>query len=313
MAQLVRVPRSHRGGQWFESTNDHLKCFGKFNFMGIEYLAGIQPGQKIDLSGFKNKAENNLTKDSVLESYLPFLKKTLESIAGKNNADFSGFLNADNRISIDGREAEGDKKLVSAQKEAFRTDVRKTEEDWTRDTEKDASNLTEIALTILLDKYLGDDFIVARSSEYDDYNNGVDQVIIYKPTGEVVCGFDEVIGKDGNDGGEKKKKKLENIMAKGGARVKYGAKLENNKLVRSEIKNVPAFFMGISKKELGMLLKSLKDNPDKKNETENEIFSKLLTSLESQVDNQAIDGQLKTKTDLMLRKFREATNAQEMN
>lgn len=30
LAQLVRAPRSHRGGQWFESTNDHINIFNKF-------------------------------------------------------------------------------------------------------------------------------------------------------------------------------------------------------------------------------------------------------------------------------------------
>lgn len=282
--------------------------------MVIEYLAGIQPGQKIDLSGFeKKKKDRDLTKESNLESYLPFLKEALSKIAEKKNLDFPDFLDDDNRISIKGKNDEGDRKLVSAQKEAFRTAAGKTLEDWQRDTEKNASSLTEMALTILLQKYLGDDFIVARSSEYDDYNNGVDQVIIYKPTGEVVCGFDEVIGKDGNDGGEKKKEKLEHIMARGGAHIKYGAKLENGKLVRAELKNVPAFFMGINKIELGELLESLKNNPDKNGEIEERIFSKLLSSLESQAANQNLNDNLRTKTNSMLEKFRGAVSTKDMN
>jgi len=282
--------------------------------MGIEYLSGIKPGDIIDLSSFeKKKKEKEITKESSLESYLPFLNETLAKIAEKKNFDFPNFLNNDNRISIEGNDSESDKKLVSAQKEAFRIDSGKTLENWQRDTEKNASNLTEMALTVLLQKYLGDDFIIARSSEYDDYNNGVDQVIIYKPTGEVVCGFDEVIGKDGNDGSEKKKEKLEHIMAKGGARIKYGAKLENGQLIRAEIKNIPAFFMGINKIELGRLLESLKNNPEKNGEVEKEIFSKLLISLENQAAGQNMGNNLRIKTDSMLKKFREASNIGDIN
>ena len=282
--------------------------------MGIEYLSGIKPGDIIDLSSFeKKKKEKEITKESSLESYLPFLNETLAKIAEKKNFDFPNFLNNDNRISIEGNDSESDKKLVSAQKEAFRIDSGKTLENWQRDTEKNASNLTEMALTVLLQKYLGDDFIIARSSEYDDYNNGVDQVIIYKPTGEVVCGFDEVIGKDGNDGSEKKKEKLEHIMAKGGARIKYGAKLENGQLIRAEIKNIPAFFMGINKIELGRLLESLKNNPEKNDEVEKEIFSKLLISLENQAAGQNMNNNLRAKTDSMLKKFREASNTGDIN
>jgi hypothetical protein len=275
--------------------------------MNVEYLAGIKPGDIIDLSRFdKNKKEKELTKDSNLGAYLPFLNEALTKIAAKKNLDFPGFLNSDNRISIEGRESESDKKIVAINKKTFSAAAGKTIESWQRDTEKNPANLTEMALTILLQKFLGEDFIIARSSEYDDYNNGVDQVIIYKPTGEVVCGIDEVISKLGEEGSQKKVSKLENIMAKGGAHIKYGAKLENGQLVRAELRNIPAFYMSLSKLELGELLESLESNPDKKSEYEQKIFSKLLDSLESQAAKQNLAGDLKIKTDSMLEKFRGA-------
>jgi len=285
-----------------------MSALGRINkYMGIEYLSGIKPGDIIDLSRFdKHKKEKELTKDSNLENYLPFLNEALTKIAEKKNLDFPGFLNKDNRISIEGRDAETDKKIVAISENTYSAEVGKTVEDWHHDTEKNASNLTEMALTVLLQKFLGEDFIIARSSEYDDYNNGVDQVIIYKPTGEVVCGIDEVISKLGEEGSEKKVTKLENIMAKGGAHIKYGAKLENGKLVRAELKNIPAFYMSLSKLELGELLESLKSNPDNKSEFEQKTFSKLLDSLESQAVKQNLAGDLKTKTDSMLEKFRGA-------
>jgi hypothetical protein len=275
--------------------------------MNIEYLSGIKPGDIIDLSKFdKSKKEKDLTRESTLESYLPFLNETLSKMAEKKNLDFPGFLNNNNRIEIAGRDEETDKKLVLNQAKTYSAEAGKTLEDWNYDTEKNASNLTEMALTVLLQKFLGEDFIIARSSEYDDYNNGVDQVIIYKPTGEVVCGIDEVISKLGEEGSQKKVTKLENIMAKGGAHIKYGAKLENGKLVRAELRNIPAFYMSLSKLELGELLESLKNNRDKNSEFEQKTFAKLLDSLESQATKQNLGGDLKIKTDSMLEKFRGA-------
>lgn len=275
--------------------------------MGIDNFPTYKPGDIIDLSRFqKNKKEKELTKDSNLESYLPFLKSTLAKIAEKNNLNFPGFLNSDNQIEIEGRDARGDKSLVEAQEEGFRVKTGKNINDWKYDVEKNASNLTELALTVLLQKVLGSDFIIARSSKYDDYNNGVDQVIIYKPTGEVVCGIDEVINKLGEEGGQKKIEKLERIMAKGGAHIKYGAKLENGKLVRSELRNIPAFYMSLTKLELGELLVNLKNNPDETSEYEKNTFDKLLESLELQALKQNLSGDLKIKTESMLAKFREA-------
>ncbi len=276
--------------------------------MAIEYLAGIQPGQKIDLGKFEDRK-----KEPNLETYLPYLKNHLAVLSEKINRELPGFVDNEGRIAIEGKTANNDRLLVDVQEDVFSRETGKTVESWNIDNEKNPSNLTEMALTVLLQKQLGDDFIVARSSKYDDYNNGVDQVIVYRPTGEVVCGFDEVIGRDGNDGSEKKKEKLERIMAKGGAYIKYGAKLEDGKLVRGEIKNVPAFFMGINKSDLRELLDSLKNNPEKNSEAEEKIFLKLLESLESQASGQNLDDSLKEKTALMLEKFRRAAGAKEMN
>lgn len=271
--------------------------------MGMENFSGFKPGDIIDLSKFEKTK-----KEPKWETYLPNLKNSLSTLSEKINQELPGFVDNEGRIVMTGEMAEGDKRLVDAQEDAFSRENGKSVESWNRDNEKNPSSLTEMALTVLLQKQLGDDFIVARSSKYDDYNNGVDQVIVYRPTGEVVCGFDEVIGKDNDNGSGKKKEKLERIMARGGARIKYGAKLENGKLVRGEIKNIPAFFMGINKTDLRELLDSLKNNSEKNSEAEEKIFNKLLESLESQASGQNLDDNLKEKTASMLEKFRGLAN-----
>jgi len=257
----------------------------------IEYLPGIKVGDKIDLSKFEKSK-----KDPSFESYLPFLKEALFKLSAESNRDFANFLDKDGRITIEGKDSAGDRSLVAAQEEGFSRGMNKDLETWRRDSEKNPANLTEMALTIMLHKFLKENFIVARASCYDDYNNGVDQVLVYKSTGEVVCGFDEVLGHEGDDGGQKKEAKLNRMREKGGARVQYGAKMEDGKLVRAEVKNIPAFFMSLSKAELRELLESLKDNPDRTNAVEERIFQKLLNSLEDQATNSQMNNDLRTKT-----------------
>lgn len=267
----------------------------------IEYLSGIKVGDKIDLSKFEKPK-----KDPSFESYLPFLKEGLSKVAAENNRDFANFLDNDGRITIEGKDAASDKSLVAAQEEGFSQGMYKDLETWRRDSEKNPANLTEMALTIMLHKFLKENFIVARASCYDDYNNGVDQVLVYKLTGEVVCGFDEVLGHDGDDGGQKKEAKLNRMREKGGARVQYGAKMENGQLVRAEVKNIPAFFMSLSKVELRELLESLKNNPKETSAVEEKIFQKLLGSLEDQTANSQMNNDLRTKTQSALERLRAA-------
>jgi len=290
--------------------------------MGINSFPGYKPGDIIDLSRFeKEKREKEITRDKNLESYLPFLNDSMQKIAENNNHDFPGFLDSDNRIAISGYDEEIDKKIVEKDELKFSLKENKTLANWQIDKEKDSSNLTEISITILLHKVLGNDFIVARSSAYDDYRNGVDQVIIYKPTGEVVCGIDEVILRTGDADSVVKSEKLQKVMLAGGANVKYGAKLnrvvskvaekkyefiEKGGLVRSEVEHVPAFYMALSKLELGELLENLKNNPNKTSEFELAIFRKLLNSLELQFSRQKLSDDLKIKTESMLTKFRQS-------
>lgn len=269
----------------------------------IEYLPGIKPGDKIDLSKFEK-----FKKEPSFESYLPYLKEALLKVSADNNYEIFNFLDNEGRINLEGAEAESDKSLVDAQEQGFSQGMGKDLETWRRDSEKNPANLTEMALTIMLHKFLKQSFIVARASRFDDYNNGVDQVLIFKPTGEVVCGFDEVLGNEGDDGGQKKEAKLERTREKGGAKIQYGAKMEDGKLVRSEVKNVPAFFMSLSKAELRELLESIKNNSEKISEVEKTIFKKLLSSLATQAANSHMNNDLRAKTEVALERLQEAVN-----
>lgn len=244
--------------------------------MEIQYLEGIKAGDKIDLSQFK-KPEKIFQP----EAHLDDLKNQLTVLAAEVNKEFGNFLNAEGQIILTGRDAESDAALVEQQEETFALEMGRSRENWRRDKDLNPSGLTEMALTLLLHKFLKNDFIIARASSYDDYNNGVDQVIIDKKTGTVVCGFDEVIThfKDGES--PKKEKKIEDKMKNGGARLKYGATVVGNRLERRPLRNIPAFYLALTKEDLVKILAALKSGGNVSHEEEN-IFNHLSESLKKQ-------------------------------
>ena len=280
--------------------------------MGIEYLSGVKPGDRIDLSRFERKTTQE--KEINPDHYLPSLKEGLFNLSKEANKYLDGFLDDEGKISISGKDEKADLALIASQEDAFSRDFygKKPEdmEAFQREKEKSIPNLTEIALTLLLDKFLKDRFIVARASSYDDYNNGVDNVLIDKKSGEVLCGFDEVVSRVGTSFSAKKEVKMERAMAKGGAKLKYGARLENGKLVRASASNIPAFYIPLDKKELKDLLEALKNEQDKDSSKEvmKKIFSKMLISLSDQISRYNLDDDLKNKTKAVFNKIEEVAN-----
>lgn len=98
----------------------------------------------------------------------------------------------------------------------------------------------ELLAQIVLYKFLNQKFLVVRSSLYDDIDNGVDNLIIDKETGAVVCTLD-VSGSLSNRNVEEKMKKIFKINQKGGARIKYGLILTKDKQGKKFFKGGPNF------------------------------------------------------------------------
>jgi len=245
-------------------------------------LPNTPVGGKIDLEKFSK--DRRRPEDKVAwEKFSPFLEKELNNLAEKNNQELPGFLEADGRIAIAGADQASDQYLVSQQETAFAGGAGQVAA-WRASQEKNPATLAEKSLTIALSDVLGDSYLVARASQYDDYNNGVDQVIIDKQTGRVLCGFDEVLSRDGSESSQKKEEKLQRSVQKGGARIKYGAAIKDGRLIRAKAENIPAFYLPVSKEELYQLLASQQAGGQPRQTAENQIFSKLLTSLRSQLE-----------------------------
>lgn len=85
------------------------------------------------------------------------------------------------------------------------------------------SNQAEMAITALLHKMLKERFIVVRASTFDDYKHGMDNLILDRETGAVICAFDEVIRNEGDAAkAPVKLEKIKKAALKGGNEAKYG-------------------------------------------------------------------------------------------
>jgi hypothetical protein len=151
------------------------------------------------------------------------------------------------------------------------------------------SNQAEMAITALMYKVLKERFLVVRTSMFDDYKNGIDNLILDKETGAIICAFDEVLENDGdrNRGASKKIEKIKKSAVLGGTRAKYGVSLTNKKIVRAPARNIPVFYLALESKDLAKLTNDLYDgryntDPKATTEMEQKIFAHLVESISEQ-------------------------------
>lgn len=93
-----------------------------------------------------------------------------------------------------------------------------------RYTSKEDKEDLELIVTAYLDKFLGNDFYVIRTSKYDSMANNVDILMFQKETGDPVCFFVEVADETGPRFEERRAEILERNF-KGGGKVEYGCKV----------------------------------------------------------------------------------------
>ncbi|MDD2757808.1 MAG: hypothetical protein PHD72_00340 [Patescibacteria group bacterium] len=245
------------------------------------------------------------------EFYGDHLAEMMRQIAEQINKDvlaeygLADFLNSDNSLNMNGY-ADGPhtaEKVRADEASVFASDLnfsgarsKDTQEEYGvntpeavvplyRERKKLQKNYQmEMAVTALLHKILGGDYLVVRASALDDYNNGVDNIIINKQTGEVICAFDEVHESGTGERTEKKNQKIKTLAVRGGAKVRYGIKMEKGKLQRASMSNVPVFYLGLSSKELENLLDNMNFDLDGEIQPkEYETFAQLVASLKEQL------------------------------
>lgn len=239
--------------------------------MGILYKDNVFAGGTIDLSKFEKKKER-LDPEKLYNRYVSLLEVMSDRY---NELGPQTWLNKDCSIKMIGhKDSVSDSELTSAQDDNYKNKGAERRE-------LNPAMLTELAVTVLLQKLLPERFIVVRASNYDDYNNGVDQLILDRQTGDVICGIDEVIDRSDFNGPSKKELKIKTKMEQGGFKVKYGARCKGDKLSLESLRDVPAFYLSLNKSDLIKLSSCLEG--DDNDPVEQALFVRLKESLLLQV------------------------------
>jgi hypothetical protein len=146
----------------------------------------------------------------------------------------------------------------------------------------------EMALTLVFHKILSEEFLVVRASQYDDYMNGVDYLIINRKTGNVACSFDGFNSKAGDLKHAEKMYKTIDKAKKGGAKVKYGISFEKNQdvqeIARKPVEHVVPFNISLNDDdELQDLLAGMETNiTGAVTPIEKKVFETVMKSLQEQ-------------------------------
>ncbi|MGE5425913.1 MAG: hypothetical protein ACM3PZ_02480 [Bacillota bacterium] len=202
--------------------------------------------------------------------------------ADKANAAFGkDWLDADGSIKMyEHPDRESDQRMIAMKEEQWAREEGKNRESWRAGRDKKESILAEMALTLFLQRSLPPRYLAIRSSTYDDYENGVDHLILDGETGSVVGAIDEVVGLNG--AGNKKEEKVRRKMHKG-ARIKYGARVIEGELILGSISHVPVFYISLDKADLAKLGDSLME--DELGSYEQDLFRRLCASFEEQAES----------------------------
>jgi hypothetical protein len=138
----------------------------------------------------------------------------------------------------------------------------------------------EVLKTIIFYKFLHEKFIIVRASFYDDVYNQVDNLIIEKETGNIVCAFDEVSTTSGPRLAKKQERFLRNRAD--GARVKYGVLSTRDGLTKREIENIPIFYLALPPEHINEGIRNL-TSLEEISGYEKKLWAYFVTTLQSQI------------------------------
>ncbi len=160
----------------------------------------------------------------------------------------------------------------------------------------------EMLKTVIFNKFLGRDFIVVRSSLYDDRRNGIDNIILEKETGNLVCAFDEVAAIKTQKLDEKIRQTREKNREGGGV-LKYGISLEKGKIIKKALGELPVFYLTLSRERIEEGIKRLSIFSESPSLEEKLIFRFFIESLSSQIPYLNLESDLSANLRKRLTRF----------
>ncbi len=175
------------------------------------------------------------------------LKKELET---EGNAFRDSGFPVDNEFRIDMGKFEGlyRSDVINRNKNTVVSMAKKFEKEFT----DPVGELLERAKTLAVNRFwFKARYLAVRTSKFDDYVNGIDELIIHKETGRIIAAVDsttEFISKA---------EKVPSIL-KDGAKTAYGIGLKDERPVLiGEMENLPVFIVSFDKKETIELAKKV--------------------------------------------------------
>jgi hypothetical protein len=161
--------------------------------------------------------------------------------------------------------------------------------EWKEKRRLEDARLAESVATIILHKALGPNYLVMKSSVYDDYVNGVDTIVFDKYTGEIVCTFDEVFDSEALLGNKRYDKKLAQVTEAGtdtgGVNIKYGLTLDvvSGQYIRTAVQDVPLICLNINRDSLHKLLRQYNKSNDQSS-FELDVLRRIVGDIQKQKD-----------------------------
>lgn len=175
------------------------------------------------------------------------------------------------------------------------------EEKIKKEKEKRGGERLKMLKTIIFHKFIGKDFLVVRTSSYDDIQNKVDNLIVDKKTGDPVCAYDELLGKGSHDKRfETKRTHALEINIQRGAKIKYGITLKEGKIVKTPLKGVPIFHLTWPSQKLKEAIEMIDSSLEEKTPYEQKIFHYFTNLMKYQVDLLKQEHQFKELTERII-------------
>lgn len=185
-----------------------------------------------------------------LRELLPLLNEESESL---KKAGFP--VNSDCRLMPEAYEE-------IYRREEIADDLKKAQSleiDFQKQPGKEIGDLLEITKTLAFNRsWFGGRLIAVRASKYDDYFNGVDEMIFDAESSQALAAIDTTInplsslGKEGRREADKILKKV-----RSGAKIKYGASLSGEDAKKQSCDKLPIFVVTIGIEKLIQLAKDL--------------------------------------------------------
>ena len=219
-----------------------------------------------------------------------------------------GRIDMNSYSEIQGYDVEDDEKYVANRRQQWKGGI--SQEAFEEQKLRETGGKFEALKTAICSKFLGKDFIVVRSSAYDDIHKGIDNVILKVVTNEVVCAFDEV----GEISGDEFKHKMEEVLAKnkneGGGKLKYGLGFDENskgkkELVLKKVFNIPIMCLALSPDMIKKGIGGYTSLYEKKSEPEKELFIMFVKFLNFQIGKIEADREINKGLKDKLSNFRE--------